>query len=258
MDDLATTATLEPTRHEILGLRLDLFEPGAAVARFMHLVRTGVRGYCCVANVHQCVLAHDDAAFRVRVNRAALVIADSTILQRAVALRTKLPFVPPLRGAELMREICCRAAAERVPIALVGGRDEAALDVLCDRLESEFPNLRIAFRRSPPYRPPTPNEEQSLLAGIRSSGARICFVGLGCPKQENWMAAHTGRIDAMLIGVGAAFDVNAGLARPSPPWVHRAGFEWLHRLLCEPRRLWRRYASTSPRFLWLLWRDARR
>src|SRR5690606_21160567 len=95
-------------------------------------------------------------------------------------------------------------------------------------------------------------EDGKLVEALRASGALLVFVGLGCPKQEIWMADHSAQLDAMLIGVGAAFDFNAGIIEPAPRWVHQAGFEWLYRLLREPRRLWRRYLVTSPRFLWLL------
>lgn len=245
----------ESSRHRILGLSLDPLPPPLAVDRFMQLVRARGAGYCCVTNVHQCVLVHDDAAFRARVNAASLVISDSTVLQRVVASQLNLPFVPPLRGAELMLEICRRAEAEGMPIALIGGRTPAALEMLADQLQRSFPRLRIAYAFSPPFEPATADATRKMLDGIRLSSARICFVGLGCPKQENWMAEHTAQIAAMLIGVGAAFDINAGIVRSSPPWMHRVGLEWLYRLLAEPHRLWRRHLTTSPRFLWLVAKD---
>jgi N-acetylglucosaminyldiphosphoundecaprenol N-acetyl-beta-D-mannosaminyltransferase len=243
-------------RHEILGLTLDVLPPAESVAAFMQLATTGARGYCCVANVQPCVLVHDDPHFRRQVNAARLVLTDSTILQRVVALRLGLPFRAPRRGAELMLDICRQAAAANLPIALIGGRDPAALDTLCESLTRQFPDLAIAHAWSPPFRALTAAENASMRAALNASGARICFVGLGCPRQETWMATHSTALDALLTGVGAAFDVNAGLVRRSPLWVHRAGFDWLYRLASEPRRLWRRYLTTSPRFLALLWQEA--
>ncbi len=236
----------------MFGLGLDVSSIEETLGRFMAFVHSGTRGYCCVTDVHQCVRVHDDPAFAVRVNAATMVITDSTVLRRAVSLRHGLPFSPVLRGAELMLQLCRRAEADGITIALIGGRDDAVLGQLRERLGAQFPKLRIGFAYSPPFRPLTPDERRDMLVGLSRSGARICFVGLGCPKQENWMAEHTAEIDAMLIGVGAAFDTNAGLVPPSPSWVHRSGLEWLYRLVAEPRRLWKRYVATSPRFVWLM------
>jgi N-acetylglucosaminyldiphosphoundecaprenol N-acetyl-beta-D-mannosaminyltransferase len=244
-------------RHDILQLPLDILTPQRVVERFVQLATAGRPAYCCVANVHQCVLAHDDVLHRQIIRGAAMVVSDSTILQRAVAWRLGIPFRPPLRGAELMLEICQQAEAHGIPVALIGGRDTAVLARLIHRLSEDFPRLSIAHAHSPPFGPVDEADERSTIAAIRASEARIVFVGLGCPKQERWMAKHSPGIDAALIGVGAAFDANAGLVRNAPRWVHSAGFDWLHRLASEPRRLWRRYLTTSPRFLWLLLTERR-
>ena len=87
------------------------------------------------------------------------------------------------------------------------------------------------------------------MARINESGAGIVFVGLGCPKQEHWMAAHRGQVNAVMIGVGAAFDFHAGTVRRAPAWMRDNGLEWLHRLLSEPRRLWKRYLVTNTLFI---------
>ena len=87
------------------------------------------------------------------------------------------------------------------------------------------------------------------MAEIAKSGAQVVFVGLGCPKQELWMSAHRGQIQAVMIGVGAAFDFHAGIVGRAPIWMQDWGLEWLHRLLSEPRRLWRRYLVTNSLFV---------
>lgn len=245
-----------PHSHRMLGMRLDYAEPQAYLARIMDRATSGQSGYCCIADVHQCVRVHDNPRFAAKVNGATLVIPDSVVLQRARALFHGVPYIETMRGADIMLELCRRAEAQGVPIALIGGRDDAALAQLQHRLMARFPALEIAYAVSPPFRPQSAREDTEMTGAIAASGARLVFVGLGCPKQENWMADHTGRIDAMMVGVGAAFDFNAGIVRLSPRWVHRAGLEWLHRLASEPRRLWKRYLCTAPRFLWLLARDA--
>ena len=103
---------------------------------------------------------------------------------------------------------------------------------------------------SPPFRTLSAQEDQQIVDMINNSGAGVVFVGLGCPKQEKWMAEHRGRINAVMIGVGAAFDYHAGTIQRAPLWMQHSGLEWLHRLCSEPRRLWRRYWSTNSRFIY--------
>ena len=241
--------------HNMLGLRLAAAEPEAYLDAIMRIARSGQAGYCCVTNVHQCVLVHDDPRFAAKVNAATFVLTDSVILQLARSLRYAAPFIETLRGAEIMIELCRRAAEQGVPIALIGGKSELVLDQLKRRLAAQFPALDIAYAFSPSFGPVSVEEDDRLVAALRASGALLVFVSLGCPKQEIWMADHSSQLDAMLIGVGAAFDFNAGVIEPAPRWVHQSGFEWFYRLLREPSRLWRRYLVTSPRFLWLLFWD---
>ncbi|MBL8576242.1 MAG: WecB/TagA/CpsF family glycosyltransferase [Mesorhizobium sp.] len=254
--ELAPSREMSSHRHNMLGMMLDDIVPSDYLDDIIGLARDKRAGYCCVTNVHQCVLVHDDEEFRTLVNRATLVIPDSVILQRARSLRHGVPFSATMKGADIMLELCRRAATANVPIALIGGRDDSVLETLAANLTEQFPALRIAFSFSPPFRAPTHQEDEELVRYIAASDASLVFVGLGCPKQERWMASHVKRVGAMMIGVGAAFDFNAGIVRPSPAWVHRYGFEWLYRLASEPRRLWKRYLTTSPRFIWLLVKDA--
>ncbi len=129
------------------------------------------------------------------------------------------------------------------------------LTILQAVLRQRFPGLTIAGVHSPPFRPLTDEEDEAVVAMINASGAGTVWVSLGCPKQEKWMAEHRGRIHAVMIGVGAAFAYHAGTVRRAPPWMQRAGLEWLHRMVCEPARLWRRYLLTNSYFvLALVWR----
>lgn len=244
------------TRHDMLGMALDYLSPESYLDGIIERSRSHSRGFCCVTNVHQCVLVHDDPVFREKVNAATYVIPDSVILQRARSLRHRVPFISTMRGADIMLALCARAADAGIKVALVGGRDDVVLGELGRRLHARHPRLEIAYSVSPPFRTLSPEEDTAMTEALSASGAALVFVGLGCPKQERWMADHENRIDAIMIGVGAAFDFNAGVVKPSPVWVHKAGLEWLYRLISEPRRLWRRYLTTSPRFIWLLVRDA--
>ena len=128
--------------------------------------------------------------------------------------------------------------------------DPEALALLQARLRERFPGLIIAGGYSPPFRELTAAEEDSAIAAIDASGAKVVWVGTGQPKQERWMARMRPRLSApLLVGVGAAFDFHAGLIPQAPAWMQRNGLEWVYRLSREPRRLWRRYARYNPRFV---------
>jgi N-acetylglucosaminyldiphosphoundecaprenol N-acetyl-beta-D-mannosaminyltransferase len=242
--------------HSILGMRLDYVDAEKFMDDFIGHCIDGRSGYACSTDVHQCIRVHDDAEFRETVvNSADYVITDSFYLNHARSLLYNIKPTHLLRAAIIMPELCRRAEKTGVPIALIGGKDQEVLDKLERNLREKFPALKIAFMYSPPFRAMTEEEDATLTKEINDSGARLVFVGLGCPKQERWMAAHKGRVNAMMIGVGAAFDFNAGVVKPSPAWVHKLGLEWLYRVSKEPRRLWKRYASTAPRFLWLVFLD---
>ncbi len=130
----------------------------------------------------------------------------------------------------------------------VYGSTEATLALLESRLRAAFPALRLSME-SPPFRTLSSDEDAAAVARINASGAGIVFVGLGCPKQEHWMAEHRGRVNAVMIGVGAAFDFHAGTVQRAPAWMRDNGLEWLHRLASEPGRLWRRYLVTNTLFI---------
>ena len=120
---------------------------------------------------------------------------------------------------------------------------------LVERLQVRYDGLNVAFALSPPFAEMSPTEDVELVEKINGSGARILFVGLGCPKQEIWMARHRGRVNAVMLGVGAAFDFHAGVKPQAPAWMQVLGLEWLFRLSTEPRRLWKRYLYHNPRFV---------
>ena len=249
------------SNYEILGMPISRLEPESFVREFVGKAKAGHSGYVCVPNVHQCITAFDEPDFAQIVSNADTVMSDSVVLHKFLAFKYAMPMIEVLRGDLLTLAICRRAAEQGVPVALVGGKDDATLKKMCEAIEAECPGIDIAFAYSPPFRQLDTEEEQAMLLGARESGAKILFVGLGCPKQERWMARYSSHLPMMLIGVGAAFDFISGQVKTSPDWVHSAGLEWLHRLISEPRRLWRRYLATSPRFVWLFftndWRMGR-
>ncbi len=223
--------------------RLDLAHHLIAEAR--HHRSTAV----VIANTHVLVTARREPDYRDVLTRADVVTPDG------------MPLVWALRqhghraqnrvdGPTLMLDMCELASGDApLPIFLFGSTDEV-LSRLQEQLHDRFPSLVIAGAWSPPFAPPTEESLAADAARIADSGAAIVFVGLGAPKQERWMDAQRGRIDAVMVGVGAAFDFHAGLLNRAPGWMQRSGLEWIYRLVQEPRRLWRRYLVNNTLFLW--------
>lgn len=230
-------------------MRVDPTSYAEATAKVLSWAEAGESRYVCVANVHMVMEAHDDPSFRALVNAADLVTPDGMPL--VWMLRRKgFPRQERVYGPELTLRVAEEAARRSVPVGFYGGHPEA-LEALVRNLRARFPGLKVAYAYSPPFRPLTPEEDREVVEAINASGARILFVGLGCPKQERWMAEHKGKIRAVMLGVGAAFDFHAGRVRQAPRWMQQAGLEWLFRLVMEPRRLWRRYMKHNPRFVLL-------
>jgi N-acetylglucosaminyldiphosphoundecaprenol N-acetyl-beta-D-mannosaminyltransferase len=153
-----------------------------------------------------------------------------------------------INGPDLMWNYCELAERMNEKIFLYGSTQKT-LDNLQRRLSISYPKLVIAGSYSPPFRTLSNEEDAEITERIYSSGANVVFVSLGCPKQELWMQAHRGKINAVMIGVGAAFDYHAGTIKRAPLWMQNHGLEWLHRLYSEPRRLWKRYMVTNSIFI---------
>jgi N-acetylglucosaminyldiphosphoundecaprenol N-acetyl-beta-D-mannosaminyltransferase len=213
-------------------------------------------GYVCVATVHMVMEAHDDPEFAARVNAADLVVPDGMPL---VWMQKRLGAgqASRVRGNDLTINLCRYAEGAGLSVGFYGGRQEV-LDAIKVRAARDFPKLKIAYAYAPPFRELSEAEDAKVVVGINDAAPDILFVGLGCPKQENWMAAHRGEVKAVMAGVGAAFDFYAGNLREAPRWLSNIGLEWLFRLAMEPGRLWRRYLILNPRFIWLAVRQLRK
>ncbi|MDJ0848761.1 MAG: WecB/TagA/CpsF family glycosyltransferase [Myxococcota bacterium] len=231
----------------ILGMRVDATSYAETAGLVHDLAAAGAGGMVCVATTHMVMEAFDSPGFRRIVNAADRVTPDGVPL--VWALRAMgVSGATRVYGPTLMPEVCARAAASGIPVGLYGGTPEV-LALLRAELRRRFPALEIPFGYSPPFRPLTEEEDREVVDTIAASGVRILFVGIGCPRQEHWMAAHRDRVDAVMIGVGAAFDFLAGVKAQAPRWLQDAGLEWLFRLVHEPRRLWRRYLVGNARFV---------
>jgi N-acetylglucosaminyldiphosphoundecaprenol N-acetyl-beta-D-mannosaminyltransferase len=233
-----------------LGLRIDATNYTDAVERICRWAKQKESRYVCAANVHMVMEAYDCESFRSVVNGADLVTPDGMplvwMLRGLGVARAKRTY-----GPDLTLCLCAALAREGIPVGFFGSRPQVLTDcVQC--LKHRYPSLRVVFQIAPPFRTLSMEENQAYLDQIRRSGCRVLFVGLGCPKQERWMAEHGKAIPAVMVGVGAAFDFFAGRKKQAPGWLQRLGLEWLFRWIHEPRRLFRRYVYHNPRFLVLV------
>lgn len=212
-------------------------------------IESGTRGYLTAAAVNLVVSALDHPCTRAAVLDATLAVPDGQPLVWALRLLGHRG-ATRVYGPELMARFCARAARTGTSIYLYGGRSPEALRLLESRLRQRFEGLRIAGGFSPPFRELTSPERERVAQEINASGAQVVWVGTGQPKQERWMHHMRPLLDApLLVGVGAAFDFHAGIVPQAPRWMQRSGLEWAYRLVREPRRLWRRYATQNPRFV---------
>ncbi|MBX9660989.1 MAG: WecB/TagA/CpsF family glycosyltransferase [Nitrospiraceae bacterium] len=233
---------------DVLGSPIDAIQWSPVLRRIVRWAQGRESRYACICNVHVVVNASRDQQLASAVRGADLATPDGmpvALCLRLAGFRGQ----PRIAGPDLMWACLEAAQRERVAVYLYGGRPET-LEKLEARVRAAFPLLCLVGSRSPPFRPLTPEEDAAEVERIERSGAQLVFVGLGCPKQEIWMAQHRGRIHAVMMGVGAAFDFHAGVTRRAPLWMQRVGLEWLHCLFSEPKRLWRRYLITNTVFSW--------
>lgn len=231
----------------VLTAPIDVLTWDDAVSRLARWSVAHESRYVCICNAHSVVTAGQDPAFGAVVEQADMATPDGAPV---AWMMRKLGFANQQRinGPDLMWKYCAEAAGRNESIYLYGGTEET-LTILQAKLAATYPALRVAGAYSPPFRALTAEEDAAVVERINTSGAGTVWVSLGCPKQELWMAAHRGRIHAVMIGVGAAFDYHAGTIQRAPLWMQNAGLEWLHRLVSEPRRLWRRYLVTNTLFI---------
>ena len=252
---VATAESPDPQtgHHFILGMRVDNTSYAEAARRVLAWAARGESRSVCCANVHMAMEAADDDTYRAAVNAADLVTPDGMPLVWALRALGATG-ATRVYGPDLMTTLLADAAAARAPIGFFGA-EESTLTRLIAHARDAHPEIDIRYAYAPPFRPLTSAEDAAIVQAINASGARILFAGLGCPKQERWIAAHRGRVLAVMLGVGAAFDFLAGVKPKAPAVLQSAGLEWLFRLATEPRRLWRRYLYNNPRFVALLLRQ---
>ena len=238
---------MSSSRQSVITMNVNVTSLQNAVKSIQDLA--GVGSYVCVSNVHMCMETFDSAQFREVVNGADLVIPDGRPIFWAQKLLGKKD-AEQVRGQDIMNSLCEISGKENLNIGFYGGVSYEILEQVKAALLIKYPDIRITYSFSPPFRPLTNEEDQQVIADIHAANVNVLFVGIGCPKQENWMAEHKEHLSCVMLGVGAAFDFIAGNKKHAPRWMQKTGLEWLFRLSSEPQRLWKRYLKQNPRFIW--------
>lgn len=246
--ELQKSPAVESDRLNVVSLLVNVCDHEYVIRKVAELIKEKKGGYICFCTVHMVMESYDNPEFAAKVNGADFVAADGMPIVWMQKMQGKKE-AARVRANDLMIMLCAYAEKQGLKVGFYGG-EENVLDAISERAKRDFPDLQIAYSYSPPFRPLTDEEDAEITAGINRTAADILFMGLGCPKQENWMAAHKDRLEAVMLGVGASFDFYAGNVKESPEWIGKLGLEWLFRLAQQPRRLWKRYLILNPRFVW--------
>lgn len=234
-------------KRSVVGINVNAIDYEAAVAKVIDAGKRRQPMAVTALAVHGVMTGVMDKSHQYRLNQFDLVCPDGQPVRWALNRIHGCKLDDRVYGPELTLRLCEAAAKADVSIFLFGATEEM-LDQFSLRLSARFPGLKIAGRRASQFRTVSPEERDSLAKEINDSGAGMCFVGLGCPRQEVFAYEMREHISMPLIAVGAAFAFHAGMLEQAPAWMQRNGLEWLFRLTREPKRLWKRYSTTNPAF----------
>ena len=247
---------MRPRRHDLFGVRVK--RPVASydevTAWCIDRARQDKGGIVDLMCVHGLVHAVRDEQFRGQMSAFDVVASDGQPVRWALNKFHKANLSDRVYGPELTIRLCAAAAEAGVPIYLYGSSDDV-IALLKQNLLAKYPALKIAGAEAPPFRPLTAEEDAAVIKRINDSGAKLVFIGIGCPKQEVFAFEHRESIKGVQLCVGAAFDFHAGQKKIAPAWMQKRGLEWLYRLCSEPRRLWKRYLVNNSIFVMLVLRQ---
>lgn len=240
------TTTIDRTN--VLGVGVSAINIPMAIEIIDGWIANNEQHYVTVTGVHGVMESQRDEALRKIHNNAGLVTPDGMPLVW-LSKTAGHKHVSRVYGPDLMLAVMEHSLKKGYKHFFYGGK-EGVPELLRDKLIERFPGLQIVGTYSPPFRPLTDEEDAAICKQISDSGAHMVWIGLSTPKQERWMSAHLGKLDApVMLGVGAAFDFHAGLKSQAPKWMQKSGLEWFFRLITEPRRLWKRYLVNNPLFV---------
>lgn len=238
-------------RVDLLGVKVSAINIPMALEAIDSWILYNQPNYVCVTPAHSVMECYDHPELFSIFNSSGLTTPDGMPLVWWLRWHGQ-GHVDRVYGPDLMLATCQHSLKKGYRHFLYGGAS-GVVDTLAGSLQLRFPGIQIVGSFTPPFRSLTSDEDSQVVQQIRISQADIVWVGISSPRQDRWMSEHLGQVGApVLIGVGAAFDFLSGQKRQAPRWIQRSGFEWLFRLLNEPRRLWRRYLLTYPRFVYLV------
>ena len=234
-------------KRPVLGVGISVMDYDGAIARVTDAAREARPLSVSALAVHGVMTGALDPTHRYRLNRLDLVVPDGQPVRWSLRLLHRERLASRVYGPSLMLRLCQQANRKKLPIFLYGSRPEV-MEPLKANLLDRFPGLQIAGTATSRFRQADDRENAEVVEEIRASGARIVFVGLGCPRQEVFAFENAEALGCPVIAVGAAFDFHAGTLRQAPRWMQDRGLEWLFRFVHEPRRLWHRYMVLNPLF----------
>lgn len=240
--------SVSPPRVDVLGVGISAVTMTSAVEHIAGWVETREQHYVCVSGVHGVMESQSDPALMRIHNESGLTTPDGMPMVWAARF-AGVKHAERVYGPDLILEVCKRAADEGWSSYFYGGHPGVP-EILAQRLSEQFPGFKVAGTHSPPFHALDEEEDRVEIDRINAADPDLLWIGLSTPKQERWMASHVGRVKApVMLGVGAAFDIHAGLLPQAPTWMQQSGLEWLYRVYREPKRLWRRYLHNNPRFV---------
>jgi N-acetylglucosaminyldiphosphoundecaprenol N-acetyl-beta-D-mannosaminyltransferase len=242
---------LNAGKRNVLGILISVADYEGAVEAIVRAARDRVGSAVSALAVHGLMTGVFDREQKFRLNHFDLLVPDGQPVRWVLNWLHHAGLSDRVYGPNLTLKLCARAAQEGCPVYFYGSTDE----VLCSlrrNLEFRFPGLIIAGMEPSKFRRLRPDEKFELATRIRTSGAAITFVGLGCPRQEAFAYEFRDHLQMPTVAVGAAFPFLAGIVPQAPAWMQNAGLEWFFRLVSEPKRLWRRYVYLNPAYLFLI------
>lgn len=234
----------------ILSLNITVKNYDNMLENIIYLSKHNISSYICVANVHMCIEAYDNPEFRDIVNSADMVTPDGMPLAKGIKWLYGIE-QDRVAGMDLLPDLLAASEQQGLKVYFYGG-SEATQRATEAYVKKEYPQLDAVGFYSPPFRALTEEEEVQIISDIHRTGAQIVFVALGCPKQEKWMSSMKGKINACMIGIGGALPVLIGEQKRAPKWMQELSLEWFYRFIQEPKRLFKRYAYTNSKFIYLL------
>ncbi len=241
--------SIQPQKVDVFGVQVSVTDYAEATARIMEAASARSSYAVSALAVHGLIEAVNDPDFRRQVNAIDLVTPYGQPVRWAMNTLHGTGLSDRVYGPDLTWHVIEAAAAAGVGIFLFGSKQETC-DLFRQSILDRFPDAIISGVQADRFRDATPDEDESDIHVINSSGAGVVLVGRGCPRQERWVADHRGRVDAAMLAVGAAFDYGAGILEQPPTWMQKFGLQWAYRLGQEPGRLWRRYLVTNTQFVW--------